>query len=89
MCVTFGDFEGETATSNGYILDCSIFHSPSPELASELLWPGQKQTPRLSSSLLVYHLRNASIHISLEKCHQAVGVSTPSFHRNIVVQGGS
>lgn len=37
-CVIFGYFKEDTATSSGYVLDCGVFHAPSPEFASELQW---------------------------------------------------
>lgn len=44
----------ETATSSGFILDCSVFHSPpSPELAVDLQWPARMTwLPHLASRVM-------------------------------------
>lgn len=38
-CEVFGDFEAETARSSGYMLDCSVFHTPSPLPSMPVRWP--------------------------------------------------
>lgn len=47
-CVIIGDLEEGTVKSSGNILDFSMFYFPSPELATELLWPAHPNLSPLS-----------------------------------------
>lgn len=59
MCVIFGDFEGETATTRDYILNlCAFTQSPPPELVFKLLLPPH---PKLNSCSTFFWAQNLTI----------------------------